>query len=288
MAGTQGHEGPSYNIHSRTAAVAGGARVISSGWGCVQFDWAAGAEVGRTGDWGDWRPGVGNAALRRHRQAHMVVGEIEFTRGRYRGCVKRAAGRGLLCIPASCTCFPPTVCSRAFPHGGTPGSRWMQPRVMDAADGRNHLQHSSPEHTGTTDTGGLLVCVGRPATQPGCSRPAGLAACRTRTLLPLDHGPAAAAPPGTCRLLLPHCKASEPCRTPPVVLPNRCTDVPDNWIVYPWDALDIADHQQRADERIAAGRQQQTNGAAVGTLLGAVRRVAERCLSCTRDEGGSG
>lgn len=41
----------------------------------------------------------------------------------------------------------------------------------------------------------------------------------------------------------------------------KCTDVPDNWIVYPWDALDIADHQQRADERIAAGRQQQTNGA---------------------------
>ncbi|KXZ47230.1 hypothetical protein GPECTOR_37g236 [Gonium pectorale] len=32
----------------------------------------------------------------------------------------------------------------------------------------------------------------------------------------------------------------------------KCQDVPDNWIVYPWDALDIAEHQRRADQRMAA------------------------------------
>ncbi|EFJ47960.1 hypothetical protein VOLCADRAFT_61062 [Volvox carteri f. nagariensis] len=32
----------------------------------------------------------------------------------------------------------------------------------------------------------------------------------------------------------------------------KCQDVPDNWIVYPWDALDIAAHQRAADERTAA------------------------------------
>eukprot|EP00198_Chlamydomonas_reinhardtii_P011912 XP_001701249.1 predicted protein [Chlamydomonas reinhardtii] len=34
----------------------------------------------------------------------------------------------------------------------------------------------------------------------------------------------------------------------------KCMDVPDNWIVYPWDALDIETHQQRADERRAGER----------------------------------
>ncbi|GLC42764.1 hypothetical protein PLESTB_001415700 [Pleodorina starrii] len=31
----------------------------------------------------------------------------------------------------------------------------------------------------------------------------------------------------------------------------KCQDVPDNWIVYPWDALDIEAHQRAADERTA-------------------------------------
>lgn len=42
---------------------------------------------------------------------------------------------------------------------------------------------------------------------------------------------------------------------PPDLLESRyfkCMDVPDNWIVYPWDALDIYEHQARADERISA------------------------------------
>ncbi len=86
--------------------------------------------------------------------------------------------------------------------------------------------------------------------------------------------PVAARPRAACvrtaglgQLLLPHRIVHVPCRTLPAVLPYRCTDVPDNWIVYPWDALDIADHQQRADERIAAGSGQQANGGAVGWLL---------------------
>ncbi|KAG2487333.1 hypothetical protein HYH03_014049 [Edaphochlamys debaryana] len=35
----------------------------------------------------------------------------------------------------------------------------------------------------------------------------------------------------------------------------KCMDVPDNWIVYPWDALDIYAHQQRSDERRAAAKE---------------------------------
>jgi hypothetical protein len=30
--------------------------------------------------------------------------------------------------------------------------------------------------------------------------------------------------------------------------------VPDNWIGYPWDALDIAAHQRAADQRAAIGK----------------------------------
>ncbi|GIL59257.1 hypothetical protein Vafri_14175 [Volvox africanus] len=44
----------------------------------------------------------------------------------------------------------------------------------------------------------------------------------------------------------------------------KCQDVPDNWIVYPWDALDIAAHQRAADERTAAEAEAVTEAVTAG------------------------